>query len=221
MSSLSNVLSQYNQRKEQIQINNEPYKLFSNQHLFACFAHTVGEKGKQLNNSRIDSLKITRIEHYLNLIAKDLLDKFQIVHIKFSNLSSFFSSNLFAHGFKLSDELTVQYGLITSTSFDIEFFFKIFCFQVDILGKYLHPNLVLNVIKEASSLIFERKFVEKNAQNSENIEQNALLTCLSNAILPRLDLNSALMVINSLKLKQPDLELAHRHQLSIENGSHL
>ena len=94
-------------------------------------------------------------------------------------------------------------------------------FQVNILNKYLHSNSVLNLIKEASSLTYERKFAEKNGPNSENVEQNALLTCLSNAILPRLDLNSALMVINSLKLKQPDLELAHRHQLSIENGSHL
>jgi hypothetical protein len=111
MSSLSNVLSQFNQRKEQIQINNEPYKLCNTHPLFACFAQTVEEKGKQLNNSKIDSLKITRIEHHLNLISKDILDKFQVVHIKFSNLSSFFSSNLIAHGFDISNQLTVQNGL--------------------------------------------------------------------------------------------------------------
>lgn len=91
--------------------------------------------------------------------------------------------------------------------------------QVNILNKFLNSNLVLNLIKEASNLIYERKFAEKNAQNSENVEQNALLTCLSNAILPRLDLNSALMLINSLKLNQAELELAHRHQLAIENGT--
>jgi len=91
-------------------------------------------------------------------------------------------------------------------------------FQVNILNKYLHSNLVLNLIKEASQLVYERKFALKNATNTENVEQNALLTCLSNAILPRLDLNSALMLINSLKLNQTELELAHRHQLAIENG---
>jgi len=111
MTSLSNVLSQFNLRKEQIQINNEPYKLYNVPHLFACFAYTAEMKGKQLNNSKIDSLKITRIEHYLNSIAKDLLDKFQVVHIQLSNLSSFFSCNLIAHGFNLSNDMTIQNGL--------------------------------------------------------------------------------------------------------------
>lgn len=102
MSALSNVLTQLNDKNETITINNEKFKFFPNDQI--VFA-TTSQFNQYLTNSTIDSLKITKIDHYLNLISKDLLDKFRIVKLNDLDSKSFISANLIANGFSTSHEL--------------------------------------------------------------------------------------------------------------------
>ena len=103
MSSLSNVLTQLADPNGTIIINNEKFTLTSNEIIF--FA-TAGPTNEYLTNSRIDSLKITKIDHYFNLISKDLLDKFRIVRLDDLEIRSYIYSNLISNGFNKSEELT-------------------------------------------------------------------------------------------------------------------
>lgn len=102
MSALSNVLTQLNDKNETITINNEKFKFAPNDQI--VFA-TTSQCNQYLTNSTIDSLKITKIDHYLNLISKDLLDKFRVVKLNDLDSNSFISANLIANGFSTSHEL--------------------------------------------------------------------------------------------------------------------
>ncbi|EFX60314.1 hypothetical protein DAPPUDRAFT_343447 [Daphnia pulex] len=115
MSTLSNFLGQINERKETVIINNDQYKLnldAAKQRSFAYFA-TTKSNNQLLVDVKNDSLKITRIYHYLNLISKDLLDKFRIVIAKSPDLKNFINANLVANGFTTNEQLASQiYKLI-------------------------------------------------------------------------------------------------------------
>ena len=100
MSSLSNVLTQLNDRKENIQINNDTFKLFKpaqQNDLFGYFAICDHSYDKLMTNSKIDSLRITKIDNCLNKISKDLLEKFQAVKISLKQIptKAYFISNFF------------------------------------------------------------------------------------------------------------------------------
>lgn len=107
MSCLSNILTQIKEGKEQIIIKNQPVYLHSfdekSKQLFTYFA-TTESNGKL--QQPIDSLKITKIEHYLSMISKDLLDKFRIVHFGQSSYKSLVSASLVVNGFSCVQELT-------------------------------------------------------------------------------------------------------------------
>jgi hypothetical protein len=104
MSCLSNILTQLSESNETISINNEKFPLSTNNEIM--FFATTGQTNEYLTNSKIDSLKITKIDHYFNLISKDLLDKFKIVRLDDLDIKSYINSNLISNGFSKSDELT-------------------------------------------------------------------------------------------------------------------
>ncbi len=113
MSSLSNVLSQVNERKENIQINNDSFKLHVKEpkEFSAYFATSDSSYDRLVTNSKVDSLKITKIDSCLYKISKDLLEKFQVVKTNLkhaANTRSFFDSNLTISGFKTSSMLSAK-----------------------------------------------------------------------------------------------------------------
>lgn len=100
MSVLSNITTQIIEKQEYIIINNEKFQASaSNSLIFA----TTSESNKYLTNSNIDSLKITKIDHFFNLITKDLFDKFRVIRFDDLESSSFIGSNLIANGFNNRD----------------------------------------------------------------------------------------------------------------------
>lgn len=122
MSSLSSTLTQINERKEKILINNEELLTqFSSQqsssHLFAYFAIIQGGRSNAAvaantdtnehdqkaasSSADLDSLKITRLNHELTMLSKDLFEKFRVVKtcVDVDLLKSFAYSNLIANGF--------------------------------------------------------------------------------------------------------------------------
>jgi hypothetical protein len=103
MSCLSNLLTQLTEKNEFITINNEKFKLTDNEPIF--FA-TTGPTNEYLTNSSVDSLKITRIDHYLNSITKDILDKFRVVRFDELDTDSYIYSNMIANGFESGSEST-------------------------------------------------------------------------------------------------------------------
>lgn len=109
MSSLSNVLTQINERKDSVVINNDPYK--SSQVLiegaFTYFA-TIEPYEYSSINSHIDSMQITKIDHYFNLISKDLFEKFKIIKSDFENLENYLSLNLVSNGFSQNDQISSE-----------------------------------------------------------------------------------------------------------------
>lgn len=105
MSVLSNTMTQLIEKSEYILINNDKFKTPNFD--IIIFA-TTSECNKYLTNSSIDSLKITKIDHFFNLITKDLFDKFRVVRFEDLDANSFISSNLISNGFNnrnLSQEL--------------------------------------------------------------------------------------------------------------------
>ena len=104
MSCLSNLLTQLTEKKKDfITTNNEKFKMIDNE---AMFFATTGPSNEYLTNSSVDSLKITRIDHFFNSITKDILDKFRVVRFDELDLNSFIYSNMIANGFESSSELT-------------------------------------------------------------------------------------------------------------------
>lgn len=110
MSCLSTILGQINDRQETVTINNTPVNLTNYddskpKQIFAYFAttHTCNE---HLRDAKVDSLKITRLDHYLNKISKQLLECFRVVHFDFDQFKCVIKSNLIAHGFQSIDEFT-------------------------------------------------------------------------------------------------------------------
>ena len=122
MSCLSSILTEVRDRKETVTINNVPYRLLvpdeKSKQLISYFASTQ-TANVYLKNFHIDSLKITKIEHYLSKISKELLDKFRIVLYRASSLKSFVSTNLLVSGFSSAETLSTDllnlielYGLV-------------------------------------------------------------------------------------------------------------
>lgn len=107
MSALSNVLTQVNERKDSILINNDPYTASQTlkNSTFTYFA-TIEPFNCSSINSHIDSLRITKIDHYFNLISKDLFEKFRIVKSDFDNLKNYLSLNFMSNGFSQNELLT-------------------------------------------------------------------------------------------------------------------
>ena len=112
VSSLSSLLTQLNERKETIAINNEKCNLFSkSNYQFAYFA-TSKSAARDLNDSSIDSMKITKIEHHFNSISKDLLEKFRVVRLETLNRKALIESSLITNGFTTSHSLADQIAQI-------------------------------------------------------------------------------------------------------------
>ena len=111
MSCLSSILTEVRDRKETVTINNVPYRLLhpdeKSKQLISYFASTQTANA-YLRNSLIDSLKITKIEHHLSKISKELLDKFRIVFYRASNLKSFVWTNLLVSGFSSAETLSTD-----------------------------------------------------------------------------------------------------------------
>lgn len=112
MSSLSNTLTQINERKENILINNEEYAFsFDKSNLFSYFGVMQSPNTLPMStDAETDSLKITRINHEFNLVSKDLFEKFRVVKTtsEMNELESFLHSNLVVSGFETSTELCKQ-----------------------------------------------------------------------------------------------------------------
>ena len=142
MSCLSNILNQLSESNETISINNEKFPLSTN--IEIMFFATTGKTNEYLTNSKNDSLKITKIDHYFNLISKDLLDKFKIVRLDDLDIKSYINSKLISNGFSKSDELTQN--------------------LLDLIELYKHvlkQSLIRNGIKLNKLLIFRLK-LKKN-----------------------------------------------------------
>lgn len=202
MSSLSNVLTQVNDRKEIININNENYKFLQKSHgLFAYFA-TINHPGdKILTDSKIDSLKITKIDHYFNSMSKDLLEKFRIVKADYQNLNNYLNSNLLANGFKLNELICnelVKFNLIFNDILFSRFkktgkckFFKLRNKKLKANKNYkflgsrsdsLDSTIFKFLVNEASNLVLNKMF--NNSENDEDQEKKDDTSHKGKYILP-------------------------------------
>lgn len=136
MSSLSSVLTQINERKERVTIGNEELVLSTSQSdsTSAYFGIVVTGSDYHPDDEdivRVDSLKITSIEHEFNAISKDLFEKFRVVRIDHVPLEverrNFLSSSLVTRGFTKNDEIST-------------FLYRVKSFYQDILTCYYSRN---------------------------------------------------------------------------------
>ncbi|CAF0814108.1 unnamed protein product [Brachionus calyciflorus] len=224
MSSLSNVLTQINERKESVIINNDSYPSSPNfkNKIFTYFA-TIEPLNKSLNNSHIDSLRITKIDHYFSLLSKDLFEKFRIVKSDYENLQSFVDLNLISNGFKSNELLTNEILKIV----------RIYNSMFQCETKKSHPNFSLLdsfflkfLIREASVLVHNKALINEvetdlNSTSTNKDEREAIVQVFSNYILPRIDKNSGKMLFNYLKSIWPDVEMAYKNEFLLENDATL
>jgi hypothetical protein len=186
---LSSILSAINERKEFILVNNEALKVSSSSAKpFGCFAITQ-PINKCLTDSLIDSLKSTKIEHYVGLIGKDLLDKFRLIHCDCFNLESYLQSNLIVNGFdeSLSQELiklvftyenllkfTIKRNGLKKINNNknkiqyifILFFSFIFHFKLDHTnGTSVTANIYSKCIKLASALLYTQEYNQNSMRH--------------------------------------------------------
>ena len=87
---------------------------------------------------------------------------------------------------------------------------------------FVDPFLVNDYIKEASWIMFNRKMLNLNTEEDTDVvnlnERSAIATTFTNAIFPRLDLNSCKMMLSYLKNTWPDITIPERFRLSIKNN---
>jgi hypothetical protein len=111
MSILSEILLQFNQKKETIIINRESYKLFNKMNQYPVYFSTVNDDFKL--DILSDPLRLKKIDHVFTKISKDLLDKFRIISISVPDYKLLISSILIANGFKNYEVLSSQiYNLL-------------------------------------------------------------------------------------------------------------
>jgi hypothetical protein len=106
---LSSTFSSMSEKNEHILMNKEKLKVNTTTHHkpLGCFA-IVQPVDKCLADSLVDMLKSTKVEHYVSLIGKDLLDKFRLVHCECvaGGLEDYLRANLSANG--LDESLSVE-----------------------------------------------------------------------------------------------------------------
>lgn len=229
MSSLSSVLTQICERKESILISNETVRLAyatagtgtttKSSSPFAFFGSIESTKDTYLANSLIDSLKITKIDHYFNLISKDLLDKFKIVNSnpldENLNLKNFIQTNLILNGFRTFEQLTDELVMLTEVYLK---YLKVMIMRNDSKQDSIDPFLISNYIREASCMIYNKKLQNHQHFKNDLNERNAIANTFANAIFPRLDLNSSKMMLSFLKNVWPDVVIPERFRLSVKNN---
>jgi hypothetical protein len=108
MSFLSNILTQINDRKENVTINGEKFYSSSvkSSQTFAYFSTVENLNHTNLSDSKIDSLKVTKIDHYFSMFSKDLFDKFRIFKFDYYNLKNFIDFNLLSNGLVTTDSVS-------------------------------------------------------------------------------------------------------------------
>ena len=230
MSSLSSVLTQICDRKESISINNEAVRFVyataaaasaqkNARSPFTFFGSIESTKDTYLANSLIDSLKITKIDHYFNLVSKDLLEKFKIISSNTfdenSNLKNFIQTNLILNGFRTYEQLTDDLVMLSEVYLK---YLKVMIKRNDSKQDSVDPFLISNYIREASCLIFNNKTQNNPSYKTDLNEKNAIATTFSNAVFPRLDLNSSKMMLSFLKNVWPDVIIPERFRLSVKNN---
>lgn len=129
MSSLSNVLTQINERKDRVVIGNEEYTFSaantSTTDVVRVYFGIVVNHPRLSNrlDEQHDTLRLTRIDHEFNSISKDLLEKFRIVRTSVERWRDFernyLHSALVCNGFQNSEELCNQLGRIKAYYLDI------------------------------------------------------------------------------------------------------
>jgi hypothetical protein len=232
MSSLSSVLTQISDRKESILINNETVRFVyatanattnpKNGSQFAFFGSIEATNDTYLANSLIDSLKITKIDHYFNLISKDLLDKFKILNStnldENSNLKNFIQTNLILKGFRSFEQLTDELVMLSEVYLK---YLKVMIKRNDSKQDTIDPFLISNYIREASCFLFNNKIQNHESFKGDSFnlnERNAIAITFANAIFPRLGLNSSKMMLSFLKNVWPDVIIPERFRLSVKNN---
>ena len=106
MSLLSNMLTQVHDRKDTISINNEQFStVIKTSQTFAFFSTAEDFNNIFLTDSNIDSLKITKIDHFFSLISKDLLDKFRVIKFDYNNLRNYIDYNLISNGISNNESI--------------------------------------------------------------------------------------------------------------------
>jgi hypothetical protein len=129
MSSLSNILTQINERRPLVLVNNEECKLHAavdttnQRRLFSYFATIQSCSDHYLTDESagVDSLKITRINHEFTLISKDLFEKFRVMKTRKTAQAAdtFVMFNLITNGFSSNTSLCNELS-------QLEFFYKNF-----------------------------------------------------------------------------------------------
>lgn len=218
MSCLSSIINQIKSRNETITINNVPVSLFNmdekSKQICAYFS-TTQQLDEHLTNSNIDSLKITKIDHWFLRISKDLFDKFLVFFFEFDDFENIITSNLTVYGFTCVEALTSDilklielYNLILKTTL----------LRNDLKQDMLNPTIIKLFIKQANDLMFNQDF-NKNVHRDDLslFEKSAIGVSFSNSLFPRLDVKSKIMLMSHLKTMWKNVRLPLRHQLSISN----
>jgi hypothetical protein len=193
MSLLSNVLTQVNDRKELITINNEQLtSIIKSSNTFAYFSTVENLNHVYLSDSNVDSLKITKIEHHFSLISRDLFDKFRVVKFDYTNLKNYFSFNLITSGIENSDEMAnnllklyyVYKNILNvktkfnSNSFICYSFNSIIFINDDFFkdhNEYLIDSCLFKlIIKEISGLVHNKKAKDEKRLDARN--SNLMIT---------------------------------------------
>lgn len=159
MSSLSNILTQLNERtNESVLINNEPFKYFADKsRLFSYFGTIKADSTRLLVDvdDKSDSLKITQINHEFNLISKDLFEKFRAVKTNVNNFDNYTQANLTCLGFGSATWIARQLTELKRV------YDEILCVKQNRLDSGCRQNgidssLFKSLIREASHLINNR-----------------------------------------------------------------
>jgi hypothetical protein len=222
MSVLSNILTQVNDGKENIIINNESYPFYNNNNnnksdgnqnnRSFCFFGTISPK-VNTTNPQIDSLKVTKIDNYLNLISKDLLDKFFIIQTVEYDVKTIIESNLIANGFTNAQLLSEQMNQLT---FLYDKMIKVEQINYgDCVSSFLDPSLI-NVHIQQSSFLLHSTIFETNDGNDDDddeaesrlkAEQTYLAICFCKFFYSRVDSSSLDILFNFTQTIWPHFKL--------------